>query len=52
VNGFKQDLKELVKLHDVEYAVLKQLERAANVNQLAPIEQVKRVVVVTDPFSF
>jgi long-subunit acyl-CoA synthetase (AMP-forming) len=52
VNGFKEELKDLIKLHDVEYGVLKQLERAANVHQLSPIEVVKRVVITAEPFSF
>jgi len=52
VNGFKQPLKELLKIKDVEIGVLKQLERIAKDHGLSEIEQIKRVVFAPEPFSF
>ena len=51
VNDFKQDLKDLVKMPDIEYGVLKQLEKAGEVNGLAEVEIVKRVVIYSEPFT-
>ena len=52
VNGLEGTIKDLVKLQDVEYGVLKQLERAANTNKLDNIEKIMRVYIVSEPFSF
>ena len=40
-----------MELPDLEYAVLKQLERAAVTNNLAPVEYVKAVIFAPDTFS-
>ena len=52
MNGLEGTIKELVKLQDVEYGVLKQLERAANTNKLDNIEKIMRVYIIAEPFTF
>ena len=52
VNGLECTLQELVKLQDVEYGVLKQLERAANMNKLDNIEKIMRVYLTSEPFTY
>ena len=51
VNGLEGDVKKLIKTQDVEYGVLKQLERAANINKLDNIEKILRVHIVPERFT-
>ena len=51
MTGLEGDQEALMELPDLEYAVLKQLERAAVTNNLAPVEYVKAVIFAPDTFS-
>ena len=51
VNGIHGDFKQLIKSPDVEYGVLKQLERLAHLKGLSTIEKITRVHIVEEPFS-
>ena len=46
VNGLDGDIKSLIQSQDVEYGVLKQLERAASLAKLDKIEKIVRVHIV------
>ena len=52
VNGLVGNINEFVRSQDVEYGVLKQLERAANTNKLDSIERIMRVHITKEPFSY
>jgi long-subunit acyl-CoA synthetase (AMP-forming) len=51
VNGLEGNVKELVRQKQVEFGVLKQLEKAANLNKLDFLEKIQRVHISSEPFS-
>ena len=53
VNGL-QDLEneQLIRTQDVEFAVLKQLERISNMHNLDKVERIVRVHITGEPFSY
>lgn len=51
VNGLEGSPKELARQKQVEFGVLKQLEKAANLSKLDILERVMRVHIATEPFS-
>ena len=51
VNGLSMSIKELLKDAELKQLVLKQLERAASLNKLDEIEEVKDILILQEPFS-
>jgi len=51
VNGLEGDIQTLVNTQDVEYGVLKQMERTANTSKLGNIEKILRVHISAEKFS-
>ena len=51
VNGLNMSIKELLKDAELKQLVLKQLERAASLNKLDEIEEVKDILILQEPFS-
>ena len=52
VNGLEGSINDFVKSQDVEYGVLKQLERVANSCKLDKVERIMRVHITKEPFSY
>ena len=52
VNGLDEtNKKKLIQCDQVQYGILKQLERAANTNNLDNIEIIMKVHIVSEKFS-
>ena len=51
VNGIYEEPESLYKSRDIEFAILKQLERIAEKNKMEEYEKIIRVLVVKDHFS-
>ena len=51
VNGLEKDAKKLILMQEVEYAVLKQCERAAECNKLDSHEHIVSLYITTEAFS-
>ena len=51
VNGLEGGVKELCRQKQVEFGVIKQLEKAGNANKLDSLEMIQRVHISLDPFS-
>jgi long-subunit acyl-CoA synthetase (AMP-forming) len=51
VNGLEGNLKELIRLSQVEFGVLKQLEKAANLSKLDSLEKILKVHISSEQFS-
>ena len=51
VNGLSGNIETLCKSVDVEFAVLKQLDRAAKINELDNVEYIARVHIYKERFS-
>lgn len=51
MNGIDYDKENIDKSKDIEYGVLKQLERAAIQSKLDPAERIVRVLISKEKFS-
>lgn len=51
VNGLEGEVETLITMNEVKFGVLKQLERAWQLNSLAPPEKVHAVHIALEPFS-
>ena len=51
VNGLEGDMESLIKMPEVKHGVLKQLERAADLNKLDEVEFIRAVSITLEAFS-
>jgi long-subunit acyl-CoA synthetase (AMP-forming) len=51
VNGLEKDQNKLINMQEVEYAVLKQCERAAESKKLDKHEHIVSLYITSDEFS-
>ena len=51
VNGIVGDNESLLNSRDIEFGIIKQLERIATNNKLEETEKIQKVFVVKDAFS-
>ena len=51
VNGLEGPIEDLVKTKEIEFGVLKQLQRVAEMKNLDKVERIVRVHIVSEPFT-
>ena len=52
MNGLEDEVENLKKCKDVEYGVLKQLDRLSITNNLKNFEKIRQVHIAQEDFSF